>query len=92
MNVLVNLNNEVDVFQIKEEHKDRFVKEFSQHEFRFVDSYDEFKEALYWADSAVVWFFPEKLFAQTPKLKALYTPSAGKDWAKHGTLIHVGCG
>ena len=80
MNILVNLNNEVDVFQIKEEHKARFNNEFPQHDFKFVESYDEFKGELSWAESAVLWFFPEKLFAQAPKLKALYTPSAGKDW------------
>ena len=80
MNVLVNLNNKVEAFQIKEEHRTRFRNEFPQHSFKFVESYDEFKDNLDWAETAVLWFFPEKLFAEAKNLKCLYTPSAGKDW------------
>lgn len=80
MKVLVNLNNKVEVFQIKDEHRKRFTQEFPQHEFLFCDSYDEFKENIEWAEIGVVWFFPEKLFQSAENLKKLFTPSAGKDW------------
>jgi len=80
MNVLVNLNNEVDAFQIKEVHKSRLKEEFPQHQFKFVDTYDEFKSSLAWAESAILWFFPEKLFPHAINLKNIHTPAAGKDW------------
>ena len=80
MNVLVSLKNKVDAFCLKDDHKERLETEFPDYEFRFVDSYDEFKLELDWADAALVWFFPEKLFSNTKRLKALYTPAAGKDW------------
>ena len=80
MKVLVNLNNKVDVFQIKDEHRKRFTEEFPQHEFHFCDSYEDFKEKIEWAEFGVVWFFPEKLFQSAVNLKKLFTPSAGKDW------------
>lgn len=80
MNILVELNRKEDNFQIKDEHKARLLEEFPQHTFQFMDSYQEFKERLSEAEAALVWLFPERLFAEAVNLRELYTPAAGKNW------------
>lgn len=80
MKILVELNRKEEYFQFQEEHKNRLINEIPQHEFIFMDSYQEFKERISEAEAALVWIFPERLFAEAPNLKALYTPAAGKNW------------
>ena len=80
MKVLVELNRKEEYFQFQESHKSRLIKEFPQHEFEFAESYQDMKGRLEDVEAALVWIFPEKLFATAPKLKALYTPAAGKNW------------
>lgn len=80
MKVLVDLNSQVESFQIKEVHKERLVNEFDSHDFEFVGSYKEFKTKVHGAEAALVWLFPEHLFPKAGNLSALYTPAAGKDW------------
>ena len=80
MKILVELNNKVDAFNIRKEHIERFVNEFPDHEFTFYDSYSHFKENIAEADAAVVWFFPEHLYEKATKLRAIFTPAAGRDW------------
>ena len=80
MKILVELNRKEDYFQFQEEHKKRLVSEFPQHEFVFMNSYQEFKERIGEGEAALVWIFPERLFAEAPNIKALYTPAAGKNW------------
>jgi D-2-hydroxyacid dehydrogenase (NADP+) len=80
MKILVDLNSNVDYFSIKDEHKQRLVEEIPEHEFMFMDSYEELKKNIAEAEMALVWKFPVHLYKKAENLKALYTPAAGKDW------------
>jgi D-2-hydroxyacid dehydrogenase (NADP+) len=80
MKILVDLNSQIDQFNLTEAHKERLKDEFPQHDFLFLESYGELKKKIHLAEAAIVWIFPEKLFSSAGKLKSLYTPAAGKDW------------
>ena len=80
MKILVELNSRIDSFQIKERHRDHLLSTFPSYQFVFLDHSKSIPEHLAEADMALVWSFREEWYELAPKLKAVYTPAAGKDW------------
>jgi len=46
----------------------------------FCKTDEEFENYLSDSDFILCWSFPEKYYSRTPNLRAIFTPSAGKDW------------
>jgi D-2-hydroxyacid dehydrogenase (NADP+) len=78
--ILVDLNSSINAFSIQQRHKEMLRDQFPAHDFIFMESYRDFKENVSAAEAALVWVFPEHLFAKAPALKAIFTPAAGRDW------------
>lgn len=78
--LLINLYSDVDSFSIKPRHVERLREALPDTRVTLVGNRKEFLERLPEADAAIAWIFRAEWYDQATRLKALYTPAAGRDW------------
>jgi phosphoglycerate dehydrogenase-like enzyme len=81
IDLLVYLKNDVDSFSIKPRHLDRIREAFPGICLVEATGREDFKEKLPDAVWIMTWVFRPEWYAKTPKLEAVFTPAAGRDWA-----------
>jgi D-2-hydroxyacid dehydrogenase (NADP+) len=79
MRVLVYLTNPVPAFQPNARQLVALSARLVGHELTVVSSEADFLAALPLAEAAVVWRFPGEWFVRAPRLRHLFTPSAGRE-------------
>ena len=79
MRILVYLQSTVSVFGATEAQVAQLAARLPGHTLARVTSKDELVGALAEADAVVVWSFPAKWYASAPRLKYVFTPSAGRE-------------
>lgn len=79
MKIYLNLNNPIPAFSFKEDHLSELRSVFPALEVVAVDSTDDLAARLDDADFVATWEFPSDLYAKAPRLKAVFTPAAGKE-------------
>jgi D-2-hydroxyacid dehydrogenase (NADP+) len=79
MRVLVYLSSEVGAFGASEVQVARLADRLPGHQFRRVASKEELMAGLPEADAVIVWSFPAKWYEQAPRLRHVFTPSAGRE-------------
>lgn len=80
-NLLINLDNYVDAFSIKQRHLDAIRAAFPGMEITSVSCRDDFLANLPCAEWVITWLFKPDWYRTAPKLKGVFTPAAGRDWA-----------
>ena len=78
--IAVYLEHEVPIFSPTEEQIGRFRARLPGAEVAVCRSEPEFLAALPRAELAVVWTFRQEWFALAPRLRAVCTPAAGRDY------------
>ena len=78
--LLVHLKNEVDSFSIKPRHLERISSALPGIDVLEVSGKEEFNASLPEVDWLLTWQFRVEMYGKLPKLKAVFTPAAGKDW------------
>jgi phosphoglycerate dehydrogenase-like enzyme len=79
MRILVYLNSSVSVFAATEAQVARLAARLPRHTLARVASKAELVAGLADADAVVVWSFPAKWYEAAPRLKYVFTPSAGRE-------------
>lgn len=79
-NLLINLKNPIDAFNATPTQIERIRQALPDTEIMLATGKDQFLELLPCAEYGLVWNFKAAWYQQAPKLKALFTPAAGKDW------------
>lgn len=80
MKIYLNLKHHIEAFTFKQGHRKELQGVFPALEIESVDSTDELAEHLEDADFVATWRFPSELYAKAPRLKAVFTPAAGREW------------
>ena len=78
--LLINLNNPVDAFSIKQRHIDTIRATFPDAQIEVTESNSIFRDSLGEVDCVLTWVFKQEWYANAPKLKTVFTPAAGHDW------------
>ena len=78
MRVLVHLSSSVRAFEPTAEQLDALSARASGHELVPVQTDAAFLAALPGADAVVVWRFLPEWYARAPRLRHVFTPSAGR--------------
>jgi D-2-hydroxyacid dehydrogenase (NADP+) len=79
LGVLIQLSNVVPAFQPSEGQLAALLARVAPHRVTIASSDAELLEALPRADAVVVWRFLEEWYAHAPRLRHLFTPSAGRE-------------
>jgi D-2-hydroxyacid dehydrogenase (NADP+) len=79
MRILVYLRSEVSVFQASEAQVAKLAARLPRHTLARVTTKDELVAGLPDADAVVVWSFPAKWYGMAPRLRHVFTPSAGRE-------------
>jgi len=79
--LLIHLHNSIDAFTLKPRHVDLIRTMLPGTRITVATGTGDFLEKLPDADCALAWVFKPDWYAGAPKLKALFTPAAGHDWA-----------
>jgi len=79
-NLLVYLKSDVDSFSVKQYHLERIREVFPGIHLIEATGKEAFLAHLKDADWLLSWQFKPEWYEQTPKLAAVFTPAAGKDW------------
>lgn len=79
-NLLIHLQNSVDAFSFKPRHREQIDALFPDARISVARDNDDFLELLPEADCALVWLFKAGWYERAPRLRALFTPAAGRDW------------
>jgi phosphoglycerate dehydrogenase-like enzyme len=79
MRVVIHLKNAVRAFEPSEAQLAALALRAGGHELTPVRSDEELLAMLPIAEAAVVWRFPSEWYAQAPRLRHLFTPSAGRE-------------
>ncbi|HEX9022215.1 MAG TPA: D-2-hydroxyacid dehydrogenase [Geobacteraceae bacterium] len=79
--LLINLQSDVEAFSIKERHLDAIRAAFPGVEITSVNGRDDFLAKLPEAEWIITWIFKADWYRTAPKLKGVFTPAAGRDWA-----------
>jgi phosphoglycerate dehydrogenase-like enzyme len=77
--VLVHLASAVPAFQPSMRQLELLRARIAPHQATAVASEQEFLDALPGADAVVVWSFSESWYARAPRLRHMFTPSAGRE-------------
>jgi phosphoglycerate dehydrogenase-like enzyme len=75
----MQLSNAVPAFEPTLEQREALALRVPGHELVSVATDDELFAALPLAEAAVVWRFPAEWYARAPRLRHLFTPSAGRE-------------
>jgi D-2-hydroxyacid dehydrogenase (NADP+) len=78
--VLVELNSQACALAIGRESLRPLEQECPGLRFEYLTSYDELSRRVAEAHVVLCWQFAEELHARAPALRAVFTPSAGRDW------------
>lgn len=78
--VLVELNSDCDALRIGREALRSVEEACPGLEFVYLPTYEAFAERISEAHIALCWRFNEDLYARAPRLTAVLTPAAGRDW------------
>jgi phosphoglycerate dehydrogenase-like enzyme len=79
MRIVTQLSNQVSVFQPNQRQLATLAERLPKHEIVNVTSDAELLDRLPGAEALVVWAFREEWYALSPKLRAVFTPSAGRE-------------
>ncbi len=79
--LLIILDNFVDAFSIKQRHLDMIGDAFPGIRITTTSDRDDFLEKLPEAEWVITWIFKPDWYRTAPKLKGVFTPAAGRDWA-----------
>jgi phosphoglycerate dehydrogenase-like enzyme len=79
MRVLMQLSNPVPAFQPTQQQRAALAARLTRHELASVTTEAEFLAELPLADAAVVWRFRADWYDSAPRLRHLFTPSAGRE-------------
>lgn len=79
-NLLINLHNKIDAFSLKPRHVDQIRKILPDMQITISENNRDFLEKLPEADCVLTWAFKPEWYQHAPRLKALFTPAAGRDW------------
>lgn len=79
MRILMQLSNAVPAFEPTLEQRAALAARVPDHELVCLTSDEELLAALPLADAAIVWRFPAEWYARAPRLRHLFTPSAGRE-------------
>ncbi len=79
-NLLIHLHNNIDAFTLKPRHVEQIRQSLPEVGITVAASDSEFMDRLPDAEYAMVWVFKPEWYATAPRLKALFTPAAGRDW------------
>jgi D-2-hydroxyacid dehydrogenase (NADP+) len=79
MRLLIQLANPVPAFEPTDEQRSALAVRLPAHELVHAANELEFLAALPLADAAVVWRFRAEWYARAPRLRHLFTPSAGRE-------------
>lgn len=82
MKCIVCLEWNVETFRVAPHHLERLSRELPGADFVRVNGEAEFLRELPGADAAVVWNFKREWYELAPKLRAVFTPAAGRDWVE----------
>jgi len=78
--LLIHLKHEVDSFSIKPRHLERICGAFPDLSPVEARSREEFHSMLPEAVWLMTWIFRPEWYQKAPKLEAIFTPAAGRDW------------
>ena len=53
---------------------------FPHIDFDVLPAYEDLEKQVSQADLVITWAFPPELYERAPRLKAVFTPAAGKEW------------
>lgn len=79
-NLLIHLHNTIDAFTLKPRHVEQIRQALPDVAITVAVSDSDFMNRLPDAEYAMVWVFKPEWYATAPRLKALFTPAAGRDW------------
>lgn len=79
-NLLIHLHNKIDAFTLKPRHVEQIRRALPDVAITVAASDGDFMDRLPEAEYALVWVFKAGWYADAPRLKALFTPAAGRDW------------
>ncbi|QSV45322.1 D-2-hydroxyacid dehydrogenase [Geobacter benzoatilyticus] len=81
-NLLIHLHNSIDAFTLKPRHVEQLRQALPEVNITVAASDRDFMDRLPDAEYAMVWVFKAEWYAAAPRLKALFTPAAGRDWVE----------
>lgn len=79
-NLLISLQNPIDAFSAKPHHITQIQEALPDTRIVVAESKEHFLSHLPDAECALVWSFKAEWYRHAPRLKALFTPAASKDW------------
>jgi phosphoglycerate dehydrogenase-like enzyme len=82
MKLAVFLHSEVGCFSLNEAQEKRLRESLKDWDGAVVRNRDDFLRVLPEAEAVATWSFKAEWYARAPRLKALFTPAAGKDWVE----------
>lgn len=71
---------DVPILSIDNRCFERLRRKYSHNEWIFCRNDEEFEQNLYDATIVICWKFTSEYYLKAPKLKAIFTPAAGRDW------------
>lgn len=74
------LKSPVDAFTVTETHLEPLRRAFPEWRFENCVSREAFIEKLAAADAVITWTFKAEWYALAPRLTAVFTPAAGREW------------
>lgn len=80
MKIYLNLNNSIEAFCFKVDHVSELQSVFPSLEIVTVRSTHELVDTAGDADFIATWRLPAEVYDRAPKLKAVFTPAAGREW------------
>ncbi len=89
--LLINLQSDVDAFSIKERHLDQIRAAFPGISMTSVSCRGDFLAKLPEAEWVITWIFKPDWYTFVPRLKAVFTPAAGRDWTHPDPAGRVRC-
>jgi len=78
--IAIYLSSKVSAFSISNKHLNRLSEEFINFSFVNCASSDEFANAISESVAAITWVFKSDWYIKAPNLKAVFTPSAGREY------------
>jgi phosphoglycerate dehydrogenase-like enzyme len=80
MKIYLHLNHPTEAFRFKTDHVQELHNVFPSLDIVQVDSTEALAGAVADADFVAAWHFPAELYQRASRLKAVFTPAAGREW------------
>ena len=78
--ILIHLHNSVDAFTLKSRHIEQIQHALPDVRLTVAADNSDFMNRLPATECALVWIFKPEWYARAERLKAVFTPAAGRDW------------